>query len=175
MSKSEHIDRCRLATSREEGFSLIELLIAATVTTFGLVSVVGLVSYVSRTNATSNALNVLATAAQDQVDRLRTAVWTMNNQDPTISEGGSLSGSTYSLSSFDGTSSDYLYLYTLDPDDPHHAQVSNTPAGDLDIRWQVRQGSTPDLRYVTIRVIQVNAPPLLSNGFTVTTIICRDQ
>lgn len=178
----------------EGGFTLIEMMIAMVVIMFGLVSVVGLAVYVSRTNATSNALNVLAAAAQDQVDRMRTAIWTRTTEDPTLSVGGSLSSSTPAPVESDpvaptadttpfssgtvqmsiGDVETDLFLYELDPDDPHHATVSNTPVGDLDIRWQIRQGSTDDLRYVTIKVVQINAPPLLSNGFMVTTILSRD-
>jgi hypothetical protein len=46
--------------------------------------------------------------------------------------------------------------------------------GDLNINWQVREGATPELRYVTIRVVQINPPPLLADGITVTTIIVRN-
>jgi hypothetical protein len=46
--------------------------------------------------------------------------------------------------------------------------------GDLNINWQVREGALPGLRYVTIRVVQINAPPLLTDGITVTTIIVRN-
>jgi prepilin-type N-terminal cleavage/methylation domain-containing protein len=169
----------------ERGFTMIEMLIAMSVVTFGLVSVVGLAVYVSRTNSTSNALNVLAAAAQDQVERMRTATWTRSFEDPMLSVGGSIAVATPTPSDTPSPSptpmsvgvSDVgteLFLYELDPDNPHHATVSNTPVGDLDITWQIRQGSTDDLRYVTIKVVQSNAPPLLLNGLTITTILSRD-
>ena len=175
----------------QSGFSLIEMMIAVVVILVGLVSIVGISVYVSRANYTSNALNVLASAAQDQVDRLRTSVWNVSTEDPTLSVGGAVemasastpssSPSTMSASTSPSTSSAStspsaakIYSYTLDPNNPHHATVTNTPAGDLDITWQVRQGNTPDLRYITIKVVQKDAPSNLKNGFTVSTIIVRN-
>src|SRR5688572_31039788 len=74
----------------ESGFSLIEMIIAMVVITFGLVSIVGISAYVSRANSISATLNVLAAAAQDQVDRLRTARWTPTLTDPSLAAGGSV-------------------------------------------------------------------------------------
>ena len=197
----------------DSGFSIIEMLIAISVIVFGLVSIVGISAYVSRTNSASATLNVLAAAAQDQVDRLRTARWTRTFTDPMLAVGGyvpsvaSASGTEPStrepsLVGLAGVSTaGYLslpvnsptpspaptststptptptggnYTYTLDPENPHHATAGGTPAGDLNINWQVRQGGIPDVRYVTIKVVQVNAPPSLAAGITVTTIIVRN-
>lgn len=187
----------------DSGFSIIEMLIAITVIVFGLVSIVGISAYVSRTNSTSATLNVLAAAAQDQVDRLRTARWTRTFTDPMLSIGGSVpavagmseqqetvpsmarweqvrtaglfsSPILAAASTPTPTPTGGNYTYTLDPNDPHHATAAGTPAGDLNINWQVREGGTPNLRYVTIRVVQVNAPPLVRDGVTVTTIIVKN-
>lgn len=169
-----------------DGFSVIEMLIAMVVIAVGLVSIVAISSYVSRANTISNNLNVLAAAAQDQADRLRTAVWTSSSEDPAISVGGSVSSEytatptqSYSTSAAatptgGTTTSVKAYTYTKDPNNPHHATVSSTPSGDLNVSWQVRQGGTPDLRYVTIRAVQVGAPANMREGFTVTTIIVRN-
>jgi prepilin-type N-terminal cleavage/methylation domain-containing protein len=183
----------------ESGFSMIEMLIAITVVTFGLVSVVGISAYVSRANSISATLNLLAAAAQDQVDRLRTARWTPTLTDPMLTVGGSvpvvanMSGPEPSMLRNTWPNTAYLliapspnpspttpppvgatYRYTLDPNNPHHATASGTPVGDLNITWQVRQGLTADLRYVTINVAQVNAAANLAKGFTVTTVIVRN-
>ncbi|MEW6211865.1 MAG: prepilin-type N-terminal cleavage/methylation domain-containing protein [Acidobacteriota bacterium] len=171
----------------ESGFSLIEMMIAVTVILVGLVAIVGISVYVSRANYTSNALNVLAAAAQDQVDRMRTSVWSTSTEDPTLSVGGSLDSGGYTpatssysesspstMSATTEQSPTRIYSYTLDPNNPHRATVANTPAGDLNITWQVRQGATPDLRYVTIKVVQINPPRGLENGFTVSTIVVRN-
>jgi len=185
----------------ESGFSMIEMLIAIVVVTFGLVSIVGISAYVSRANSTSATLNVLAAAAQDQVDRLRTARWTRTLTDPMLSVGGSVP-SVASLSEPEPTLSDlfrpktaylfaapigepspaaatpvgetYTYTYTLDPENPHRATASGTPVGDLNITWQVRQGAIDDIRYVTINVRQNRPPANLARGFTVSTMIVRN-
>jgi type II secretory pathway pseudopilin PulG len=191
----------RLSQLGESGFSIIEMLIAISVIVFGLVSIAGISAYVSRTNSTSAALNVLAAAAQDQVDRLRTARWTRTFTDPMLAVGGSVpyvasrsgrepSAAEPSMVSLAGASTAGLlslpvtsptptpsggnYSYAVDPENPHHATAAGTPVGDLNINWQVRQGATPDVRYVTIRVVQVNAPVSLADGITVTTIIVRN-
>jgi prepilin-type N-terminal cleavage/methylation domain-containing protein len=190
----------------ENGFSIIEMLIAIAVIVFGLVSIAGISAYISRTNSTSATLNVLAAAAQDQVDRLRTARWTRTFSDPMLSIGGSVPyvassslpepspakpmfSPTVSLAQTGAagffsspitsalptpTPTGGTYTYVLDPENPHHATAVGTAAGDLSINWQVRQGATADLRYVTIQVIQVGAPPQLADGITVTTIIVRN-
>jgi prepilin-type N-terminal cleavage/methylation domain-containing protein len=167
----------------ESGFSLIEMLIAIVVITFGLVSIVGISVYVSRANSVSNNLNVLAAAAQDQVDRLRTAAWTTVAQDPMLALGGNVSvppvtettpSSTRETPLSASPSLGQNYSYVLDPNNPHRAQAVNTPAGTLNITWQVRQGPTPDLRYVTIRVVQENAPQSMRDGYMISTIITRN-
>lgn len=181
--------------SDERGVSILEVLIASVVLIVGLVAIVGILAYVARMNTTSNHLNLQAAAAQDQVDRLRSAIWTKATEDPMIAVGGSVP-STYA-SSYEsggvvqavmsggsetqtevvgkvmGTDTSGNYTYTLDTSDNHHATVSNTPVGDLRISWQVRQGPTVDLRYVTIHVVQVNAAKDLKDGFWVHTILSR--
>lgn len=204
--------------SGERGFSLIELLIAVVVITVGLVSIVGISAYVSRANATSNQLNVMASVAQDQVDRLRTVIWTQkSDNDKSIHVGGvlpsvypvedtppedtppedtppealSASPSAASVSPTSSTPSTYsapspiaqgIYVYTLDTTDPatnpmgyHHATVSNTPIGNMEVYWLVAAGPTPDTRNVTIRVVRKDAP-IRGEGdwFDVSTIIKRD-
>jgi len=186
----------RFSRSAESGFSMIEMLIAIVVVTFGLVSIVAISAYVSRANSVSATLNVLASAAQDQVDRLRTARWTPTLTDPMLTVGGSVP-TVAGVTESEPTNWDPLrpqtallltaptpnptptpvgatYTYTLDPENPHHATASGTPVGDLNIAWQVRQGSVADVRYVTINVRQIGAPANLANGFTVTTIIVRN-
>ena len=168
----------------ESGFSIIEMLIAIVVITFGLVSIVGISVYVSRANSSSNNLNVLAAAAQDQVDRLRTAAWTSVAEDPMLAVGGSVSSPTDTGTSSQtpmsantasaNTALGQGYSYVLNPNNPHQAQALNTPAGTLNITWQVRQGPTPDLRYVTILVVQENAPSTMRDGFRISTIITRN-
>jgi len=158
------------SSSGQDGFSIIEMLVAIVVVTFGLVSVVGISAYVSRANSTSNSLNVLATSAQDQIDRLRTAGWTATTESPMITVGGSLSTNP----TYEGLSDLSPGTYTLDPNNSHHAVQSDSPAGDLDISWQVRQGGTEDLRYVTIKIVQFSAPSNLRDGFIVTTILVRN-
>jgi prepilin-type N-terminal cleavage/methylation domain-containing protein len=178
----------------ESGFTMIEMLIAMVVLTVGLVSLVGISVYVSRANTISNEINVLASAAQDQVDRIRTAVWTRESEDPIISVGGSVApdstppevttpepeitpsalsatSTTTSASLFAATP---IYQYKQDPNDPHRATVANTPVGDLIIKWSVRQGSTEDLRHVTIKVTPALYSRYLNDGFTVSTIINRN-
>jgi type II secretory pathway pseudopilin PulG len=199
MSEQEFDNAFSERARTDGGFSIIEMLIAISVIVFGLISIAGISAYVSRTNSTSATLNVLAAAAQDQVDRLRTARWTRTFTDPMLSVGGSVpfvasqSGAgksaqepvslgqvriagfvSFPIASATPTPIGVGYTYTLDPENPHHATAAGTPVGDLNINWQVRQGATAELRYVTIRVVQYNAPPLLTDGITVTTIIVRN-
>ncbi|MEK6321490.1 MAG: prepilin-type N-terminal cleavage/methylation domain-containing protein [Acidobacteriota bacterium] len=198
MTEKEFDNSLSQPNASESGFSMIEMLIAIVVVTFGLVSIVGISAYVSRANSISATLNVLAAAAQDQVDRLRTAQWTPTLTDPMLAIGGSVPAVAsmsrsepsilnltrpYTASFLTAPTPNPIptsipvgatYTYTLDPNNPHHATASGTPVGDLDITWQVRQGATADVRYVTINVTQINAPPYLASGFTVTTIIVRN-
>jgi hypothetical protein len=51
----------------------------------------------------------------------------------------------------------------------------STPAGDLNISWRVTAGpgTTGDLRTITIHVVQVNAPPQFSAGYTLTLLVSK--
>jgi prepilin-type N-terminal cleavage/methylation domain-containing protein len=135
----------------ESGFSLIELMIAMAVLTFGLVSIVGLSAYVSHANIDSNITGVLATTAQAQVDQLKSAVWTVSSCDTALQVGGSL---TSNVSGYNTT-------------------VTGTQIGDLNVRWQVADGGTPDYRTVSINVAQTTPFRDFPNGLTITTIIMR--
>ena len=139
----------------ERGFSLIETMIAATVITVGLVAVAGVSIYVSRTNSTSNTMSVLATAAQDEADTLRKLIWDQVTEAAQLTVGGDVAYST--------------------ADANHRAQLTNTPAGVLNISWKVAAGpgTTGDLRTATIHVVQVNPPRQFANGVTITMLISK--
>ena len=139
----------------ERGFSLIEMMIAATVITVGLVAVAGVSAYISRTNSASNTMSILATAAQDQADTMRNLTWDQTTQAAQLTVGGSTEyGSA---------------------DTSHRTQLTGTPAGDLNISWRVTEGpgSTHDLRTITIHVVQVNAPPQFRAGYTLTLLVSK--
>lgn len=141
--------------SAERGFTLIEVMIAMVVLMVGLVSVVGISGYVSRANTVSNTQSVLATAVQDQIDRIRAIAWTINtDKDPRLAVGGSLEENLAN----------------------HFEIAEDTAMGDLIVRWKVVQGpgTTGDMRTVTVRAVQDKAPPMLREGYTVTTIISRN-
>lgn len=142
------------ADRRELGFTLIEMSIAMAVLLIGVVSIAGISGYISRANTVSNVLNVLTTTAQDQIDTLRAARWTIGSEDPRLAIGGSLTSDVAS----------------------HFTTLPNTAANDLMVRWQVADGpgTTGSVRTIVINVVQVNAQPILSRGFTVTTVINRE-
>src|SRR5712692_8619985 len=80
--------------ANESGFTIIELLIAMAILTFGLVSIVGLSAYVSRANMDSNITSVLVTAVQTRVDTLKSATWNVSSCDPALQVGGSLTSNS---------------------------------------------------------------------------------
>jgi prepilin-type N-terminal cleavage/methylation domain-containing protein len=138
--------------SAQGGFTLIEMTIAIAVILVGLIAIAGISVYVSRANTVSNYISVLATSAQGQIDLLRSAQWTKAAEDPRLTVGGS-----------------------LDQDLPNHfAKYTDTALGSITVRWQVRQGPTPDMRYLTVRAMRQDAPALLRGGLTVTTILVRE-
>lgn len=136
---------------KEKGFSITELLIAITVLSIGLVSVVGISAYVARSNVDSNAISVLATQAQSEVDSLRSATWTSSSCDAALTVGGSLTSNAAN----------------------HNATVTGTPVGSVIVRWQVSQGTTADYRYVTVNAIRSGYAGDVKNGITLSTIISR--
>src|ERR1043165_1979911 len=133
--------RNRTVQDPEAGLTIIEGMIAIVVLSVGLVAIAGMSAYVSRMNATSNNLNILAATAQDQVDRLRSAIWTASTEDPIIAVGGTIPSSVLSASeSLSPGASDTTvvaravatsvsnpapYTYTLDTTTNHKATVSN--------------------------------------------------
>jgi prepilin-type N-terminal cleavage/methylation domain-containing protein len=140
--------------SGDRGFTLIEVMLSIVVLAVGLVSIVGISGYVSRANTVSNDLSILATAAQDEVDRLRTATWSLSTEDPALAVGGSL---------------------TADVAD-HFSTRTGSPIGDLKVRWVVSEGpgTTGDVRTITILVVETIPSPLMGDGFKVTTAINRE-
>src|SRR5262249_46174973 len=143
------------AKDQESGFTLIEMMIASVVLMVGLVSVVGVAAYVSRLNATSQTINVLVTTAQDEADKMRNMTWSDVTEDPKLSVGGSLN---YASS-----------------DTNHREQITDTPAGNVNVSWRVANGpgTTGDLRTVTVRVVQENGPARLADGIVITTIVAK--
>ena len=153
----ERVAATDFASRRDErGFSLIEMMIAATIITVGLVAVAGVSIYVSRTNSTSNTMSVLATAAQDQADAMRKLTWDQVTEDAQLTVGGNLSYNSADAS--------------------HRTQLTGTPAGDLNISWKVAAGpgTTGDLRTATIHVVQVNPPARFAAGVTVSMLISKN-
>lgn len=140
----------------ERGFSLIEMMVAIVVISFGLVSIAGISAYVSRANGTSNTLSVVTTAAQTQADKLRGAVWSLAVEDPKLSVGGDL----------DYDSSDAN----------HRTTITDTPAGTINLSWKVVAGpaTTGDMRTITIKAVQLNAPARLADGFSITIIVSKN-
>lgn len=138
----------------QSGFTLIEVCLAMVVLLIGVVSIAGISAYISRANSVSNTTSVLVTSAQDQVDKLRAAKWTIGSEDPSLSVGGSLTSDVAN----------------------HFQTLTNTAAGDLSIRWEVMDGpgTTGAVRTITVQAVQVNAPTMLARGFTVTTLINRE-
>jgi len=143
------------AKDQESGFTLIEMMIASVVLMVGLVSVVGVAAYVSRLNSTSQTINVLVSTAQDEADKMRNMIWSDVSEDPRLKVGGSL---TYSSA-----------------DANHREQITNTPAGNVNVSWEVANGpgTTGDLRTVTVRVVQEAGPARLADGIVVTTIVAK--
>ena len=139
----------------ERGFSLIEMMIAATVITVGLVAVAGVSVYISRTNSASNTMSILATAAQDQADSMRNLAWDQVTEAAQLTVGGNTEyGSA---------------------DTSHRTQFTDTPAGVVNVSWKVvaGPGTTGDLRTVTIHVVQVNPPPQFRDGYTLTMMVSK--
>ena len=137
----------------ERGFTLIETSIAIVVLLVGLVAIVGMSAYVSRANMVSNIQSVLATYGQDRVDILRGAAWSKTTEDPSVSVGGSLANNV----------------------DNHFALVTDTPIGDLVVRWRVANGpgTTNDIRTITVFVTQSTPSSYVKEGFTVTTTVVK--
>ncbi len=153
--RSELVKGLSSRRPNERGFSLIEVMVAISVITFGLVSIVGISAYVSRANSTSNTLSVIATAAQDQADKLRGAIWNTSFEDPKLSIGGNVN---YGSS-----------------DANHRTTVVDTPAGTLNVSWKVLAGpaTTGDMRTITIKVVQDGAPARLADGISITIIVSQ--
>jgi hypothetical protein len=88
---------------------------------------------------------------------MRKLNWDQLTEDPKLTVGGSL---------------DYNSA-----DTNHRTQVTGTPAGDLNISWQISAGpgTTGDLRTATIHVVQINAPKQFANGVNVSMFVSKNN
>ena len=155
VAEIKQTDKLSQLCQLERGFSLIEMMVAIVVISFGLGSIVGISAYVSRANGISNTLSVLTTAAQDQADILRGAVWTVAVEDPKLTVGGNVD--------YDSS------------DTSHRTTITDTPVGTLNVSWKVIAGpaTTGDMRTITIKVVQVNASGRMADGLSVTIIVSQ--
>jgi len=155
MAEKRQADKLSQLCQCESGFSLIEMMVAIAVISFGLVSIAAISAYVSRANGTSNTVSVVTTAAQSQADKLRGAVWSVSVEDPKVTVGGSVDYNT--------------------SDTNHRTTITDTPAGTINLSWKVVAGptTTGDMRTITIKAVQENAPPRLADGFSVTIIVSQ--
>lgn len=112
---------------REEGFTLIEVLISTLVLTIGMIAIAGLLAVTVQAQITARESARSVRLAQDKMDELMKAAFTS----PAVSVGGGLNANV--------------------------ANYNESPDAGTTIRWVVANGPTADTRVVTVRVISVRS------------------
>ena len=112
----------------EDGFTLVEVLIATLVMTVGMLAVAALLAVTTQMHIGARESARSTRIAQDKVDELLKLTFSSN---PRISVGGS-----------------------LDADVNNH---SETPMTGVTVRWVVADGPTDDTRLLTVRVVNLRS------------------
>jgi type IV pilus assembly protein PilV len=90
---------------KENGFTLIEVLIALTIFAVGLLAVAAMQTSAVKMNSTSNKMTNLSTLAMDQIEKLSALPYT----DPAFDPAGN---------PYENNMGDYTVSYTVTPDSP---------------------------------------------------------
>lgn len=112
---------------REEGFTLIEVLISTLVLTIGMIAIAGLLAVTVQAQMSARESARSVRLAQDKMDELMKASFTS----PAVSVGGGLNANV--------------------------ANYNESPDAGTTIRWVVADGPADDTRVITVRVINVHS------------------
>jgi type II secretory pathway pseudopilin PulG len=115
-------------TGREDGFTLVEVLIATLVMTIGMMAIAALLAVTTQMHLGARESMRSTRIAQDKIDELLKLTFSTN---PAIAVGGS-----------------------LDSDEADH---SDAPETGITVRWLVAAGPTDDTRYLTVRVVNTHS------------------
>jgi type IV pilus assembly protein PilV len=100
---------------KEDGFTLIEVLIAITIFAVGLLAVAAMQTSAIKMNSTAGKLTNLSTWGMDKIEELSTLQYT----DPWLEAAGNPPGGTDSAgNSHEETSGDYTISWTVNNNDP---------------------------------------------------------
>ena len=124
MAESSSIDRRR----REDGFTLIEILICTLILTTGLIAIAGLLAVTTQMHVNAREAARSTRLAQGKIDDLMKRSFT---NDAEIAVGGSLTADV--------------------------ANYTDTPLEGVTLRWSVANGPAADTRVLTVRVINQRA------------------
>ncbi|HWQ34571.1 MAG TPA: prepilin-type N-terminal cleavage/methylation domain-containing protein [Blastocatellia bacterium] len=141
-------DTQRVRPKREEGFTLVEVIVSMLIMLVGLISVAELFALAMRDNSYSFNNGAATIAAQDKIEELR------------------------------GLDFDNAQLQLTGSPDPLTSNVAdhNDAPGNFIRRWSVTAGPTPDTRIVTVRIIStITDPRRAKQQMDITTILVRPQ
>ena len=144
----------------EEGFSLIEMMIASLVLLIGLISVASLIGYSISSNSSSKNNTTATAAAEGQMEQLRSLEF------DSLVDGGSTLNSSGSITFTGSPVSGYSTTVSLTDSD----QIGKTVS--YDVRWNVttinglkkvtvaaqRSGGTFRLQQAPAQLILIKAP-----------------
>jgi len=112
----------------EDGFTLVEVLIATLVMTIGMIAIAGLLAVTTQMHIGARESARSTRLAQDKIDELLKLTFSSN---PAIAVGGSL--------------------------DSNVTNHSETPMTGVTLRWVVADGPTDDTRLLTVRVVNMRS------------------
>jgi prepilin-type N-terminal cleavage/methylation domain-containing protein len=152
-------------TIRQQGFSLLELMIAVCVLAIGILGGMGVICAATASNGSSKINTAAATLAESTMERILAAP-------PNAAAGTSVSdcnGNAFAMSTAPGGSpvSNGLFpgIDYTQPQIPNYSMTYITCAGlSFDVRWRVDNGPTPSTQTVTVSVkrLRVAANPAAS-------------
>ena len=113
---------------RDEGFTLVEVMISALILTTGLIAIAGLLAVTTQMHVGAREASRSTRLAQDKIDELMK----LNlSSDPEVAVGGSLSSNV--------------------------TNYFDSPLDGITLRWAVQAGPATDTRLLTVRVENLRA------------------
>jgi prepilin-type N-terminal cleavage/methylation domain-containing protein len=157
-------------SSSASGFSLLELMISATILAVGILGGMGVICAASASNSGSKLNTEAAILAESSMEKIL-AVPVSATGAGAVTSFSDCQGNVFSMSTSRGgsevlTSGLFPGVDYTQPAVPNYSMTYVMCSGfTFDVRWNIAQGPTPSTQLVTLSVKSVRTPANVAAGF----------